>query len=91
MQIIYSPSNIATLRLQCSKMALTAYRDLVRWQTVGTIVKYLAIGITGLGCEDLMHLMNPVWPNCSETSPHVVGTVMDAIEVMRVTLGSGML
>jgi splicing factor 3B subunit 1 len=39
----------------------------------------------------MMHLMNLVWPNCFETSPHVIGAVMDAIEAMRVTLGPGVL
>jgi len=39
----------------------------------------------------MMHLMNLVWPNCFETSPHVIGAVMEAIEAMRVTLGPGIL
>ncbi|KAF7307564.1 AP-1 complex subunit gamma [Mycena indigotica] len=40
-------------------------RDLVHRQTASTIVKHLALGVAGLGCEDsMMHLMNLVWPNC---------------------------
>ncbi|KAJ7583237.1 armadillo-type protein [Mycena floridula] len=67
-------------------------RDLVHRQTASTIVKHLALGVAGLGCEDsMMHLMNLVWPNCFETSPHVITAVMDAIEAMRVTLGPGVL
>lgn len=67
-------------------------RDLVHRQTASTIVKHLALGVAGLGCEDsMMHLLNLVWPNCFETSPHVIGAVMDAIEAMRVTLGPGVL
>lgn len=67
-------------------------RDLVHRQTASTIVKHLALGVAGLGCEDsMLHLMNLVWPNCFETSPHVIGAVMDAIEAMRVTLGPGVL
>jgi len=67
-------------------------RDLVHRQTASTIVKHLALGVAGLGCEDsMMHLMNLVWPNCFETSPHVIGAVMEAIEGMRVTLGPGVL
>ncbi|KAG8854864.1 Splicing factor 3B subunit 1 [Tulasnella sp. 330] len=67
-------------------------RDLVHRQTASTIVKHLALGVAGLGCEDSMtHLLNLVWPNCFETSPHVIGAVMDAIEAMRVTLGPGVL
>ncbi|KAK0497221.1 armadillo-type protein [Armillaria luteobubalina] len=67
-------------------------RDLVHRQTASTIVKHLALGVAGLGCEDsMLHLMNLVWPNCFETSPHVIGAVMDAVEAMRVTLGPGIL
>ncbi|EJD43740.1 ARM repeat-containing protein [Auricularia subglabra TFB-10046 SS5] len=67
-------------------------RDLVHRQTASTIVKHLALGVAGMGCEDsMLHLMNLVWPNCFETSPHVIGAVMDAIEAMRVTLGPGVL
>ena len=67
-------------------------RDLVHRQTVSVIVKHVALGVTGMGCEDsLMHLMNIVWPNCFETSLHVIGAVMDAIEAMRVCLGPGVL
>lgn len=67
-------------------------RDLVHRQTASTIVKHLALGVAGLGCEDsMLHLMNLVWPNCFETSPHVIGAVMDAVEAMRVTLGPGVL
>jgi splicing factor 3B subunit 1 len=67
-------------------------RDLVHRQTASTIVKHLALGVAGLGCEDsMMHLMNLVWPNCFETSPHVIGAVMEALEAMRVTLGPGVL
>jgi splicing factor 3B subunit 1 len=67
-------------------------RDLVHRQTASTIVKHLALGVAGLGCEDSMtHLLNLVWPNCFETSPHVIGAVMDAIEALRVSLGPGVL
>jgi splicing factor 3B subunit 1 len=48
----------------------------------------LALGVAGLGREDAcMHLMNYVWPNVFETSPHVIGAVTDAIEGMRHALG----
>jgi splicing factor 3B subunit 1 len=66
-------------------------RDLVHRQTASTIVKHLALG-AGLGCEDsMLHLMNLVWPNCFETSPHIIGAMMDVIDVMWVTLGPGVL
>lgn len=67
-------------------------RDHVHRQTASVIVKHLALGVAGLGCEDsMLHLMNLVWPNCFEASPHVIGAVMDAIEAMRVCLGPSIL
>lgn len=48
----------------------------------------MALGVAGLGCEDaLIHLLNFLWPNIFETSPHVINAVMEAIEGMRVALG----
>ncbi|CAH7681403.1 armadillo-type protein [Phakopsora pachyrhizi] len=73
----------------CLEDALTD-RDLVHRQTACSIVKHLALGTAGLGQEDgNLHLMNLVWPNCFETSPHVIGACMDAIEAMRVAVGPG--
>eukprot|EP01018_Ginkgo_biloba_P035429 Gb_20157 [translate_table: standard] len=63
-------------------------RDLVHRQTAASAVKHMALGVAGLGCEDaLLHLLNYVWPNIFETSPHVINAVMEAIEGMRVALG----
>jgi len=65
-------------------------RDLVHRQTAASAVKHLALGICGLNCESaLVHLLNYIWPNIFETSPHVINAVMDAIEGMRVSLGPG--
>ncbi|CAD8187639.1 unnamed protein product [Paramecium pentaurelia] len=65
-------------------------RDLVHRQTASSAVKHLALGVQCLGCEEqLMHLLNHVWPNIFETSPHVINAVMEAIEGMRVSLGPG--
>ncbi len=73
----------------CLEDALTD-RDQVHRQTAGAIVKHLALGTAGLGTEDAnLHLLNLVWPNIFETSPHVIGSVLDAIEAMRVALGPG--
>lgn len=45
-------------------------------------------GVVGLGCEDALgHLMNFVWPNILETSPHVVEAVYGSIEAFRCSLG----
>ncbi|KAJ3333392.1 Splicing factor 3B subunit 1 [Blyttiomyces sp. JEL0837] len=63
-------------------------RDLVHRQTACTTVKHIALGVYGLGCEDaLQHLLNYVWPNVFETSPHVINAVMDAIDGIRMSLG----
>ncbi|GLT94370.1 hypothetical protein SLE2022_121140 [Rubroshorea leprosula] len=64
-------------------------RDLVHRQTAASAVKHMALGVVGLGCEDaLVHLLNYVWPNIFETSPHVINAVIEAIEGMRVALGA---
>merc|ERR1712070_1195375 len=63
-------------------------RDPVHRQTAATTVKHVALGVAGLGCEDaIAHLLNYVWPNIFETSPHVIAAVFEAIEGMMVTLG----
>ena len=42
--------------------------DLVHRQIVSTIVRHIALGVAGLGCEDsMLHLMNFVWPNNNYT------------------------
>lgn len=57
-------------------------------QTACAAIKHMALGVYGFGCEDaLIHLLNHVWPNIFETSPHLVQAFMDAVEGMRVALG----
>lgn len=64
-------------------------RDLVHRQTACAAIKHMSLGVYGFGCEDaLIHLLNYVWPNIFETSPHVIQAVMDACEGLRVALGS---
>ena len=64
------------------------FRDLVHRQTACAAIKHMALGVAGFGCEDaLTHLVNYVWPNIFETSPHVINAVMESIEGMRVALG----
>ncbi|XP_072170562.1 splicing factor 3B subunit 1-like [Diadema setosum] len=49
----------------------------------------MALGVFGFSCEDaLVHLLNFVWPNVFERSPHVIQAVMEAIEGLRVGVGS---
>jgi len=43
-----------------------------------------------MGSEDaLTHLLNYLFPNIFEVSPHVINAVMDGIEGLRVALGPG--
>ena len=70
------------------KSYLICYRDLVHRQTSCAAIKHMSLGVHGFGCEDaLTHLMNFVWPNVFETSPHLVQAFMDAVDGMRVSLG----
>lgn len=63
-------------------------RDMVHRQTAAVTVKHIALGVVGLGCEDaLIHLLNFVWPNIFEVSPHVTNAVMEAVEGLIVALG----
>jgi len=63
-------------------------RDAVHRQTACATVKHLSLGVAGLGCEDaLVHLLNFVWPNIFEESPHVIQAVFDAIQGLAVSLG----
>lgn len=57
-------------------------------QTACAAIKHMALGVHGFGCEDaLVHLLNHVWPNVFETSPHLVQAFMDAVDGLRVSLG----
>jgi splicing factor 3B subunit 1 len=47
-------------------------RDVVHRQQIAIdAVAHLSLGAYGFGCEDaLVHLLNYVWPNMLENSPH---------------------
>lgn len=63
-------------------------RDLVHRQTAAAVVQHISLGVTGLSCEDaLVHLLNYVWPNIFEASPHLINGVMGAIDGCRLSLG----
>ena len=67
-------------------------RDAVHRQTAATSIAHLTLGVAGLGCEDaVLHLLNFIWPNIFEASPHVANAMRDALDAMRVTLGPGIL
>ena len=70
-------------------LCVVCYRDLVHRQTAMAAIQHLALGVYGFGCEDaLTHLLNYVWPNVFETSPHVVQAFMGAVEGIRVGTGA---
>ena len=63
-------------------------RDPVHRQTGCATVKHLSLGVVGLGCEDvLIHLLNYVWPNIFEESPHVIQATLDAVQGLIVAIG----
>ena len=65
-------------------------RDQVHRQTAASVVKHVALGVVGLGCEDAMvHLLNLLYPNLFETSPHVIDRIIEAIEAIRMAVGAG--
>lgn len=65
-------------------------RDQVHRQTAASVVKHIALGVVGLGCEDAMvHLLNLLYPNLFETSPHVIDRIVEAIEAIRIAVGPG--
>ena len=48
-------------------------RDLVHRQIASAAIGHMSLGVYGFGCEDaLSHILNYVWPNIFETSPHVI-------------------
>ena len=64
------------------------FRDVVHRQIAIDAVAHLTLGVFGFGCEDaLMHLLNFVWPNMLENSPHVIQRFVFACDAMRVSLG----
>lgn len=66
-------------------------RDQVHRQTAASVVKHVALGVVGLGCEDAMvHLLNLLYPNLFETSPHVIDRIIEAIDAIRMAIGPGL-
>lgn len=65
-------------------------RDLVHRQTAADVTKHIALNSIGAGREDaFVHLLNLVIPNIYETSPHVIGRVVDSLESLNMVLGPG--
>ncbi|ODV59506.1 U2 snRNP complex subunit HSH155 [Ascoidea rubescens DSM 1968] len=65
-------------------------RDQVHRQTAATVVKHMALGCIGTGCEDaFINFLNLLIPNIYETSPQVIDRVIDGIDAIRNNVGSG--
>ena len=56
---------------QLKNLCIFYSRDVVHRQIAIDAVAHLTLGCYGFGCEDaLVHLLNYVWPNMLENSPH---------------------
>lgn len=63
-------------------------RDQVHRQTAATVIKHMALGVSGFGCEEaLLHLLNHLLPNSFDASPHLINALIEAMEALRVSLG----
>ncbi|ODQ66922.1 ARM repeat-containing protein [Nadsonia fulvescens var. elongata DSM 6958] len=64
-------------------------RDHVHRQTAASVIKHIALGVTGHGCEDAMiHFLNLLLPNIFETSPHVIDRIIEGIDGVRNCVGA---
>ena len=58
--------------------------------TLYYFLPFAVLGVYGQGCEDVLtHLLNFIWPNIFEVSPHVINAMVEAIEGLTVALGPG--
>jgi splicing factor 3B subunit 1 len=63
-------------------------RDQVKRQTAMATIRHLALGVSHAGCEDAcLHLLNFVWPNIFEESPHVKNACFEALDGIMVSVG----
>eukprot|EP01061_Rhynchopus_euleeides_P022157 TRINITY_DN3607_c0_g3_i1.p1 TRINITY_DN3607_c0_g3~~TRINITY_DN3607_c0_g3_i1.p1 ORF type:complete len:1163 (+),score=427.92 TRINITY_DN3607_c0_g3_i1:505-3489(+) len=63
-------------------------RDIIHRQMGCNIVRHMALGVAGMGCEPaVIHLLNLVFPNIFETLPRTIDSCVEAIEACRVCLG----
>ena len=63
-------------------------RDLVHRQTACTAVAHLALSVANLGTEDaLSHLLNHLFPNILDTSPHLIKAFLHAMDALTLALG----
>ena len=63
-------------------------RDAVHRQQAIVATMHLTLGVQGLGREDAVHhLMNFVFPNVFENTPHLIQGCFNCMDAFRVTLG----
>lgn len=63
-------------------------RALIKFDALILLCVHAIFDRYGFGNEDaLTHLLNLVWPNIFETSPHVINAVMDAVGGLATALG----
>lgn len=65
-------------------------RNQVHRQIAGDLVKHIALGCIGSGYEDVfIHFLNELHPSIFESSPHLITRIMEAIDAIRITVGTG--
>jgi len=63
-------------------------RDMVHRQIACNVCKHLILALRSTGVDDaIVHLLNMVWPNIFETTPHCINSVLEVLEAVRVSLG----
>ncbi|KAG9389791.1 putative splicing factor 3b subunit 1 [Carpediemonas membranifera] len=67
--------------------ALTS-RSAIHRQTACTCVKHIALNCGKDHQDAVTHLLNHVWPNVLEPTPHLLQAALDAVEACRLSLGS---
>ena len=67
-------------------------KELVHRQLACNVVKNLSLGVFGLGCEDdLLHLLNYVFPNIFDKNPHLNVATLETIDALRIGLGNNVI
>ena len=85
--MLYKNGKILLCFLNCFQWC-SFFRDIVHRQIAIDATAHLTLGVVGFGCEDaLVHLLNHVWPNLLEISPHVIQRFIFACDAMRVAVG----
>ena len=63
-------------------------KELVHRQLAAGCIKHIALNVFGNNCEDiLINLLNYMWPSLFEESDHLITSIIDALEGLRIGLG----